>query len=104
MGKGTQILCNRLWFLFFVHFSEREAEILFEFFRKSRVKMCFYKNVNGETVLCCPEKTCINVVIKACQQATAGPQDPGVQHDYTWIMLLLPIFLVMLLVLVKKWL
>ena len=64
--------------------------------------MCFYQSINGEIVLCCFRKACINVVIKACQQTIDVPQEARVQQDNTWIMLHLPILLVMLLVLGKK--
>ena len=67
-------------------------------------KMCFCKLVNGIAVLCCPKKTCvqevcISGVIKACPQAVEGPP---MADDKSWVILLVPAFLIIFLLVPRK--
>ena len=81
-----------------------EGDKLFRVLLCSKNEMCFTKFINGKLVLCCHKETCVdNVctphVIEACQLIN---EEPGERQDNSWMMLVIPGFVLVFSLLLRR--
>ena len=94
-------------FLYFCHqFKSKnlEGDKLFRVLLCLKNEMCFTKLINGKSVLCCQKETCVdNVcihhVIEACQRIT---EELGERQDNSWMMLVIRGFVLLFLLLLRR--